>query len=479
MKIRIKHRLYLAFLAATGLVVLSMFLITKFSFERSLLRYINTTEQERLLRLETLLMEAYRQHDGWDFLRDNRNLWRYLLISSRHEGPGQPTPPYKGKMGPLDGPPNMPPPDGPPPPMHHSFDWRVSLLDGNQQPIYASMTDGQTPVFRPLVLDNRTIGYLGLTPPRIIIDTHQQRFAREQRRAMAIMSLLVAATAALLSLPLSRRMVKRLTDLARATHRMTSGHYDIRVDEGGGDELGQLARDFNALARTLENNEASRRRWVADISHELRTPLAILRGEIEAVQDGVRPLSEQTLETLHGEALHLERLVSDLYTLSLSDIGALQYRKTDIDLKAVLLQSLEAHRAGFAENDIELVTGKLPDKISMSGDAERLSQLFSNLLKNTLRYTDSGGQLQVSVTLQKDRVILDFMDSVPGVPDASLPRLFDRLYRVENSRNRKHGGAGLGLALCKNIVEAHNGTIEAQPSPLGGLWIAVTLPLNG
>jgi two-component system sensor histidine kinase BaeS len=219
---------------------------------------------------------------------------------------------------------------------------------------------------------------------------------------------------------------------------------------------------------------------VADISHELRTPLAVLRGEIEAVQDGVRQLSSQTLDTLHGEVMRLERLVGDLYELSLSDIGAMQYRKTQIDLLEVLQQSLEAHRAQFAEKGLTLLPAPhRPAKLPMLGDPERLSQLFTNLLKNTLRYTDCGGQLRISIEVRDGWVQLNFQDSAPGVPEKALPRLFDRLYRVESSRSREHGGAGLGLALCKNIVEAHDGTIDARPSPLGGLWIAINLPRNG
>lgn len=481
MKLRIKHRLFLSFFAATVLVVASMFVITKFSFDRSLLRYVNTIEQEHLTRLEELLKSTYEQHGNWDFLRDNPRAWMNLVATSRHE-----------KMPPMapdeidqwinDNPSKLlpPPPPKGPPPIHQMFEWRISLLDTDRKPVITPREHEIKASYRPVVIRNKTVGYLGLIPPKIIIDTHQQRFANEQRRSMMIISLIVAGAAALLSFPLSRRMVQRITTLAAATHRLTKGRYDIRVNAVAGDELGQLARDFNSLAQTLENNEQLRRRWVADISHELRTPLAVLRGEIEAVQDGVRKLSPQTLDTLHGEVMRLERLVGDLYELSMSDIGAMQYRKTDIDLLEVLEQCLEAHHTQFADREVTL--SLQPDRsqtLPVLGDPERLSQLFSNLLKNTLRYTNPGGQLQISVVTGDAGVQLNFQDSAPGVPTEALPKLFDRLYRVESSRSREHGGAGLGLALCKNIVEAHDGTIEARPSPLGGLWIAITLPLNG
>ncbi|ABA87621.1 sensor histidine kinase [Syntrophotalea carbinolica DSM 2380] len=480
MKLSIKHRLFLAFLAAAGLVVASMFFITKFSFERSLLRYVNTTEQERLVRLEAMLETAYQDHGNWDFLRNNRRLWMHMLLSCRHEKPFPAMLSEDRSRWLEPPPPERPLPHVPPPPMQQNFDWRVTLLDAGKKPIFSSLAPGDKPRFSPLAIDHQIIGYLGLTPPKIIIDPHQQRFAQEQRRSMAIISLIVTTAAALLSLPLSRRMVKRITTLATATHRLAAGNYDIRVEAKSGDELGQLARDFNSLAKTLESNEHMRRRWVADISHELRTPLAVLRGEVEAVQDGVRLLTPQTLDTLHSEVLRLERLVSDLYELSLSDIGALQYRKTDIDLMEVLQQSLDAHLPQFTEKGLSLLAPSAqPEDLFIHGDPERLSQLFSNLLENSLRYTDANGQLQVTIEILEHAVQLNFRDSAPGVPPETLGRLFERLFRVEGSRNRKHGGAGLGLALCKNIVEAHNGSIEARPSTLGGLWVVVTLPRSG
>lgn len=481
MKLRIKHRLFLSFFAATVLVVASMFVITKFSFDRSLLRYVNTTEQEHLARLEELLKDSYELRGNWDFLRENPRIWMHLIATSRHEKMPSMTPEEMEQWVPDD-PSKLPPPPPPkgPPPMHQMFEWRISLLDADRQPIITPREPTNRATYRPLIIRNKTIGYLGLIPPKIIIDAHQQRFADEQRRSMMLISLIVAGAAALLSFPLSRRMVQRITTLAEATHRLTKGRYDIRVNAVAGDELGQLARDFNSLAQTLESNEQLRRRWVADISHELRTPLAVLRGEIEAVQDGVRKLSPQTLDTLHGEVMRLERLVGDLYELSMSDIGAMQYRKTDIDLQEVLQQCLEAYRTQFADRGVTVsLQPERSQTLPVLGDPERLNQLFSNLLKNTLRYTNPGGQLRISVVTRDAKVQLNFQDSAPGVPEESLDKLFDRLYRVESSRSREHGGAGLGLALCKNIVEAHDGTIDARTSPLGGLWIAITLPLNG
>jgi two-component system sensor histidine kinase BaeS len=278
---------------------------------------------------------------------------------------------------------------------------------------------------------------------------------------------------------LARRLVRPIRALASATHRLAAGQFDIRVPVGSSDELGHLARDFNSLAVTLEKNEQARRQWVADISHELRTPLAVLRGEIEALQDGIRQPTPDSVRSLHGEVLRLSRLVDDLYQLSLSDLGALTYRKENLDVAELLTEALTSYRPELAQKEIRL-TLELPRRgtAKVFGDPERLHQLFANVLDNALKYTDAGGALAIRLDVGDGQARLDFQDSAPGVPESKLERLFDRLYRVETSRNRAAGGAGLGLAICRNIVEAHAGRITAQPSPLGGVWIRITLPLT-
>jgi two-component system sensor histidine kinase BaeS len=329
------------------------------------------------------------------------------------------------------------------------------------------------------MVQGKQVGTLGLVAPRILNDLRIRHFVSEQHQTLFLTALCIAAGAALLSLPLAGRMVRRIMALAKATNRLASGAYDIRVPAGSCDELGQLARDFNQLAQTLESNEQLRRRWVADISHELRTPLAVLRGEVEAVQDGVRSLSPQTMEVLHAEIMHLSRLVEDLYELALADIGALTYRKTELDWAQLVALTVEAHREQFAARNLGLHFSGPQNGLPLFGDGERLRQLLANLLQNTLRYTDADGRLEVVLQARQEDYLLTFSDTAPGVPPQSLERLFDRLYRVEGSRNRTHGGAGLGLALCKSIVEAHGGRIQAAASSLGGLQITIELPING
>jgi two-component system sensor histidine kinase BaeS len=322
-----------------------------------------------------------------------------------------------------------------------------------------------------------TIGYLGHHAEQNPLSRQQLDFVEQQRKSFAAISLVIAALATLLSFPLAGRLVKRINALARGTHHLAAGKYDTTLEVGPRDELGQLTQDFNALALTLTKNEALRKQWVADISHELRTPLAVLRGEIEALQDGVRQATPEAIHSLHSEVLRLNRLVDDLFQLSLSDIGALTYRKEPVDLAEILTRTAGLFRAEFAARRIELLVDLPPAKeIPLFGDGERLQQLFDNLLTNSLKYTDPGGKLRLSCRLAPDSVEIIFQDSSPSVPPADISKLFDRLYRVDSSRNRASGGAGLGLAICKNIVEAHGGAITAAPSPLGGLLISIKFP---
>jgi two-component system sensor histidine kinase BaeS len=474
--IGIRYRLFFAFLIAACCVVISMFVVTQVSFDRGIFRYVNVIEKERLKILARALEQAYGEKKQWAFLEHSPVVWMDLVVGSRPEHSGPRDGFRLGDLienhGPVLHQEFIPPPL---PERDQIFETRVLLLDSNRQ-LLAGPDEPwpQPPYFLSLKVDHKTVGYLGLIPPRILVDVRMQQFAREQRQSLIAIALSIAAAAALLSLPLAGRLVRRITALASATTQLASGRFDIRVPVESTDELGQLARDFNRLAQTLERNEQLRRRWVADISHELRTPLAVLRGEVEAVQDGIRQLTPQTMDSLHSEIIHLSRLVDDLYTLSLADIGALTYRKEHLDLRHLLEQAVESFQKQFSDHGLSLECESPSRPLLLFGDAERLRQLATNLLQNTLRYTDPGGILRIHLSKEADHILLRFVDSGPGVPEEALTHLFDRLYRVEASRNRAQGGAGLGLALCKSIVEAHGGAISAAHSPLGGLEIIIT-----
>ncbi|WP_215907824.1 ATP-binding protein [Geomesophilobacter sediminis] len=495
----IKYRLFIAMLAATGAAVICMFLIMQWSIGRGFLAYVNTMEKERMDRLAEILVHSYTEHGNWQFLKDSPETWFRIVAGTRGviemERLGQrdrtverdrdadrtgaaereeflirQARRFANHSGAF------------PQRLAHRFEMRVILLDAQHQKVMGPPEQARPyrdAAFQKLLVGGKVVGYLGMLPRLHLTDQHQLLFVKRQKVAMGMIAAVMLLVSAALSMPLANRLVSPIKLLASSMHRLASGKFDTRVEINSADELGQLGADFNTLALTLEKNEAARRHWVADISHELRTPLAVLRGEIEAIQDGIRLPTADSMRSLHGEVMQLSRLVDDLYQLSLHDIGGLNYRKVDMDLKEALCDALDLFRSEFAQKGIRL-SESFSDSchFPLFADPERLHQLFDNLLENSLKYTDPQGELAVRLERHGQRATLHLEDTAPGVPEADLERLFDRLYRVENSRNRALGGAGLGLSLCKNIVEAHEGTITAHPSPLGGVQIRIDLPLR-
>ncbi|HKK01141.1 MAG TPA: HAMP domain-containing protein, partial [Desulfuromonadales bacterium] len=412
----IKYRLFLSMLAATVIVVVGMVLIMRWNINRGFLQYLKTVEQTQLQRLSGLLEQGYSEYGSWDFVRDNPQLRHEILREAHHHGPAPPLVRLqlnrlrnrlKHPSGQVPSPPEVPPPRR----HRHHFDSRVVLLDAAQHPVFGPSEElGRLPL-KPLEVDGKVVGYLGLLPLRHLSDTHQVRFLKEQGVALLLVAGLMALVTILLSLPLANRLLRPLKDLATATHRLAAGDHTIRVPVTSTDELGRLARDFNALALSLEKNELARRQWIADISHELRTPLSVLRGEIEALQDGIRPVSTETLSSLHGEALHLGRLVEDLYQLALSDLGALTYRKEETDLAEVMGDCLDGFSAALAKKGVALISDLGTEMVPVFADAARLQQLFDNLMKNALCYTDAGGRLEVRLSVDGTQAAVDLNDS--------------------------------------------------------------------
>ncbi|MBV5328544.1 MAG: HAMP domain-containing protein [Chlorobium sp.] len=476
MKIGITQKLFLAIILAAGLAVISMVGIMHLSMKQGFLRYLNTMEKTGVTRLAGLLEDGYNGHgDSWEYLLQDPALWHQLIFASMPGDlpPAPRNPPPNSRMH-EDGPPRGLPPD-----MVHQFTQRFFLLDANRKVLISQGNVSANREATPLLKNGKIIGYIGLFPHQDQPDPHQERFLKEQSLAFVIVAGIVLFLSTGLSLLLSHRLVQPLRSLAGATRHLAAGEFSTRVPVSSVDELGQLAVHFNMLAMTLEKNEQSRRQWVADISHELRTPISILRGEIEALQDGIRQPDPDSLRSLHGETLRLARLVDDLYQLAMSDLGALTYRKGSVDLFGLLQEMIVLQHPKFSAKGI-LLTTDFPGAgmVEMFGDAERLRQLFANLLDNSVKYTNAGGAFHLGMICQGRNVTINFQDSAPEVAEADMERVFERLFRVEASRSRVTGGAGLGLAICRNIVEAHQGKIWAQASPLGGLWVQVELPLS-
>lgn len=240
-----------------------------------------------------------------------------------------------------------------------------------------------------------------------------------------------------------------------------------------------LGEAFNDLSASLAELDSGHRQWVADTSHELRTPIAVLRAQVEALQDGVHEITPRNLEVLHSEVMALSKLVDDLHWLAKYDVGQIRSQATALDINQTLQDVLESFEERRATKEIAL-DNQIPayEKLNIKGDSSRLRQVLTNIIENSLRYTNKGGILRISHHVDGKSLKLIFEDTEPGVPEELLPKLFDRFFRVESSRSRTLGGSGLGLAICLNNMQMLGGTIEANHSTMGGLKIELTLPAS-
>ncbi|MGB5445336.1 MAG: ATP-binding protein, partial [Psychromonas sp.] len=331
----------------------------------------------------------------------------------------------------------------------------------------------------PIMLDGQTIGWIALMQRQMITGKLTESFFKQQLNNFYW----IAAWAALFSFVVAALLVRHfllpLKNLRLGVQALESGNFKHKIPVQGEDELAELSQTFNRLTNTLNQQKISREQWIADISHELRTPIAVLVSEIEAIEDGIRKPEPKYIKSLHDQVMNLSRLVDDLYQLSLSDAGVLITNLEQVDLTQLIESAANQNEVRLAEKNIHLQRRyNLQQKIELQADRKSLSQLISNLLENSYRYTDPDGQLNVSLSKKQSSVELIIEDSAPAVPDDALPKLFERLFRVNKSRSRASGGSGLGLSICENIVKAHGGQIVANHSPLGGLQIKISLPLK-
>ncbi len=486
MKFKIKHKLFFTLLLTSIIVSASMFLFLQWNFDKGFVEYINNQELEQLDALGEVLTEEYAERGDWDFMVNNQQYWLALhntIFRPRHirenrfeKRPFVP-PPRKRRMTERNR--NLQERPNDPPMEPRGIRQRIALFDAEKNRIVGNIEASPDSRVRPISHEGEVVGFLGLAPLKEISDTGDLLFLEQQTETFAFVTLAMVIFSLIISFPIASHLLRPINTLTGGTLKLIAGFFKTRIPITTKDELGQLSEHFNTLALTLEENEKARQHWVADISHELRTPLAVLQGEIEAIQDGVRRPEPEVLEALHNEIKHLTRLVNDLYELSMTDIGALNYRKMPVDPMGILLSAIEVFEHRFTQKNLKLNTDiSVLSPCILLADPDRLQQLFSNLLENSLRYTAGPGVLEITACLRKDKLVIEFSDTQPGVESHQLPRLFERLYRAEGSRNRRSGGAGLGMSICRNIVEAHQGKIKAASSPKGGLLISIVLPLN-
>ncbi len=471
MKIKLSYKFFIAFLLTSVISIVLMVVIMDFYLHKNFIGFINKMDMEILNELDNRLRIEYKTEQGWDRLRNNHRLWKKMLraIHDSKEFDRPHPPPDFRRNGENRGKRKWRKPRGGPFRRIALFDAQKNRVVGNDAPLKHHQ-------LQPIIVEGKTVGWLGMHKIKHLSRPREIEFLKQQTNVFYLIGGCILLMTALLAWWLSRHLLIPIQQLIKGTQALTSRQFNTKIKIHSNDELGQLADDFNMMAQTLEKYEIMRQQWLSDISHELRTPLSIMRGEIEAMQDAVREFNHEALDSLHFEVQRMSRLVDDLRELSLADTDTLSFKTEPINPLQILRETLKLFHTRLAQHHI-FVEGHLQADSILQGDADRLSQLFSNLLENTLRYVDSPGTLKIGYEQTKNQLSLSFIDSGPGVPEESIGRLFDRLYRVEQSRNRAKGGSGLGLAICKNIVEMHGGEITATNVPSSGLWIKIVFPL--
>ena len=302
------------------------------------------------------------------------------------------------------------------------------------------------------------------------------RIAREVNRSLLWAGIGAAALGTVLVWLLSRRTLAPLQNLGAAARRLGGGDLSSRAETTGPAEIRELAQSFNTMAEGLEEAERQRRNMAADVAHELRTPISNIQGYLEAIRDGLVEPAPETIDTIHGQAAHLSRLVEDLRLLAQVEAGALLLELHPTEVPHLLHSCMEAVRPRAEAKGVQLHLEVEQFMPPTDLDPTRISQVLSNLLENAITHTPHGGRITVSARNAGSVLEVAVEDTGSGIPAEDLPRLFDRFYRSDPSRDRNTGGVGLGLTIARRLVEAHGGTIDAE-SVLGeGSRFTVRLP---
>lgn len=329
----------------------------------------------------------------------------------------------------------------------------------------------------PITSDGQMVGTVLVTSG--VQAAAQNTYFLQHVNQAILLSLLAAGSLALVFGGLiAWRVVRPLRRLTAAAQGIAVGDLTQRVEVSPGDEMGDLALAFNQMAERLSRAEVLRRQMTADIAHELRTPLTVIQGNIEALQDGVFPLSLAALDPILDKTALLSRLVEDLRQLTLAETGQLSLDKQPTDLHTLALQAVEAFQPAAFERSITLEIHSPSHLPLVQADRQRVQQVLINLLSNALRYTPNGGVITTRLTAEGEQVRVVIQDQGPGIPPEALPNIFERFYRVDQGRTRAidGSGSGLGLAVARSLVEAHGGQIGVE-SPLGlGAAFWFTLP---
>lgn len=307
-------------------------------------------------------------------------------------------------------------------------------------------------------------------------ESHQM-FIQAVHRYLLWAALAALALALLLSYLMTRRVLRPLSQMTRISQELAAGSFHSRVEVVSHDEVGQLGRAFNKMADSLEQLEQLRKNMVTDVAHELRTPLTNLRGYLEGLSDQVVPPSQATFRMLENEILRLVHLVDDLQQLTKAESAKAFLQRRELSLTTLIEQLRSLFDPRFAAKQLELQVEVVPLDLVVFADLDKLLQALRNLLENAWRYTPAGGRVKIHCCQRAAAVEIAIANSGAGISAADLPFIFERFFRADRSRSREQGGAGIGLSIVKQLIEAHGGRVGAESADgLTRIWLQLPPP---
>lgn len=534
MKFSLGVRLFFTVLFSMIAVSVLLLLLMREKMGASFADYTQRIELDRLQEISDSIETHYAQQGNWTFLPstpERKQDWikeellrlylQRLADKTKAEEVEAPTPadavdlspsapastantsPRESHLAKLSLPPAppvppLPPLPPPPPPLEPDeaamndtpdvahFFGRISLFDKNEGYLAGQRQTLIPDRLRPLFYKGAVIAYLGIQKSALPSDTMSKDFLAEQADTILLSIAASVLSSAIVASLLALHFRRPILQLANGAKQLADENFDVRLPDQRSDELGELARSFNQVAIKLGKAEQRRRQWVADTSHELRTPISVMRAQLEAMQDGIRSANPENIALMLRQVLSLNKLIDELYLLARSDLGELPYHFQHMDLRALVLDEAANFSEKFSKAQLTLDLHIGDDSVCLYADPDRLRQVLINLMENSVRYTHTGGLVRLGIkagdayhskgkSYEKSVHIL-IEDSAPGLAQSELARLGERFYRAEASRSREQGGAGLGLAMCKKIIQTHQGQLSFACSDLGGLAIDIQLP---
>ena len=480
MRIRLVHTQALLLLSAVLIAVFTMGALSAWNLRNGFTDYLATRDVERLEQFALHVSEIAEREGGIASLESSGvGLPELLHEFAKLHGPptmrephqANPLPKIKGLFG-----------SHPPRPIDSidAFKDRVAVygIHGEARLGWALPPSTREYIERPVLVHGEVVALVRMAKLKPVPNDVEMRFLNTQYQSIIVLACVLLLIAWVVALWISGHWVRPLVEVKAATEKIAQGEFDIRLHTTRTDEIGDTMRNINQMAAGLKKLEGARRQWIADMSHELRTPLTVLRGEIDALIDGVIALEPHAMLSLREEVLQLNALVDDLHLLAMADLRALPCYFEDIDAVSLVAGLVQRFSLRATQQGLTLRLAPTPEaSLLVRWDAKRIEQLLGNVLDNSLRYTDAPGQVVVQIQSDAAQVIITVEDTAPGLSLEDLTRIFEPLYRADPARGREAGGSGLGLAICQQIVKAHHGAIRAEISPRGGVLFLIILPL--